>query len=427
MQPTNVNIDPNMPDNVRRETPRGFVPASSQQVMTSDHDNVLDEPQPAPQPQRPAVPDVRRGATSASNAEADGLCLGRHNAQRGLPDEPTDDADMGTRIHAALAGELSVEDLQFEERELHDNCKIIEARLVAQFFPNVPVEKLKVFRHRRAWVRVPPGMWEHSGELDVLYRYGTRGLIIDYKTLPGDKADPPQNQQLRDLAVLNSGSLLLDELGVAIDQPLVTWAPEICVYNKAALKRAEAEMFERVRQSNRPDAPRTPGEVQCKFCKAARLSRCPEHKTWLAPALPAALDLRAPFEKWTETEFVAFLKLEPAASDWLENGKKAAKAFMEAGNRIAGFALGGQKTYTNVTDIQEVFNRWTALGGNMKQFMAALSVQNGKLKEQLSEVTGARGQKLEKALTALLADCISTKKSALSIVKGKKALKATKK
>lgn len=416
MQPTNVNIDPNMPENVRRETSRGFIPASSQQVMTSDHDNILS----APQPQRAAVPDVRRGATSASGAEADALCPGKHNAERGLPDVPTEEGNMGTRIHAALAGELPVEQLEFAEREIHDNCGIIEARLVSQFFPNVPIQTLKVFRHHRAWVRVPPGMWEHSGECDVLYRYGTRGLIIDYKTLPGDVADSPQNLQLRDLAVLNGGHLLLDEIGVAIVQPLVTWAPEICVYNKAALKRAESEMFERVRQNNRPDAVRTAGEVQCKFCKAAKQGKCAEHQQWVNTTLPVEIRASTPVAEWKGDDFSFFLERLKVAQDWLDTTKEAAKKFLEDGNVIPGFVLRQGAERTTITDAQTVFDRFIELGGTQEQFIPAISIVNGKLKEQMAAVTGAKGKALEKAFDAITKKCTETKRNAPSIVKERK-------
>ena len=47
--------------------------------------------------------DERRGQTSASNAQADSLCQGRHRAQAGLPDTKSDDSKFGTEIHDALA------------------------------------------------------------------------------------------------------------------------------------------------------------------------------------------------------------------------------------------------------------------------------------------------------------------------------------
>lgn len=59
--------------------------------------------------------DENRGEwTSASSAEADRLCPGRHQACANLPDlPPTPESTTGERIHAFLAGdkvELSVEE-----------------------------------------------------------------------------------------------------------------------------------------------------------------------------------------------------------------------------------------------------------------------------------------------------------------------------
>ncbi len=71
--------------------------------------------------------------TSASNAQADLLCAGRHAASLGLPEVPSDDAESGTRIHKALAGELPVEQLSFDEREVYERCKTISEEVISQW------------------------------------------------------------------------------------------------------------------------------------------------------------------------------------------------------------------------------------------------------------------------------------------------------
>ena len=48
--------------------------------------------------------DKRRGHTSASNAAADRLCPGRHNAQKGLEETESAEASQGTLIHDVFAG-----------------------------------------------------------------------------------------------------------------------------------------------------------------------------------------------------------------------------------------------------------------------------------------------------------------------------------
>src|ERR1043166_3714949 len=104
-----------------------------------------------------------RGGTSASNAAADAVCPGRHLAQRGLPEPPeTDDARSGRIIHAALANSNDrgfMEKLTYEQRNLFDQCRDIEKRLVGQYFadmPSLPDGKSQptVFREQRYWVKL---------------------------------------------------------------------------------------------------------------------------------------------------------------------------------------------------------------------------------------------------------------------------------
>lgn len=228
--------------------------------------------------------DPRQGHTSASGAQADSLCAGRHFAQRGLQSEQSADAASGSAVHAALAtGDISK--LNLRERETYDACKQIEARLINQFF-GPTVEAVKIFQHQRYWIEFDGNTSEglrclkHSGEVDLCARLGERALVIDRKTLMGEYAESPRNMQLRDYAVLvRNEFVFIKEVGVAIVQPWVTHSPEICLYSEADLKLAEQQLFERVLASNDPNAKRVPGEVQCKHCKA--LTRCIEALEWL--------------------------------------------------------------------------------------------------------------------------------------------------
>lgn len=357
------------------------------------------------------VDPVRRGWTSASNAAADEACPGRHLAQRGIPEPAkSSDATSGTRIHQALADSgdpLFMKSLSLEERETFDTCRQIEKKTVANYFGDTR-DPMRVFRHRRFWVKFQNAAdgtiaAEHSGEADVVWRAGTRLLIADYKTLAGDTPGSPRNLQLRDLAVLARGELMpITEVATVIVQPLVTHSPEICIYSEADLARSEQELFTRVLASNNPESPRLPGEMQCQFCLAK--TRCLEYQKWAGAITPPQMlsVLEVPIISWTpEQRAIAANALGPALflleqiKTFFKDGLAKDPAF------IPGWTLAAGARREAITNPQECFTRFAALGGTLEQFMRTISVGKGKLREALNGVTGAKGLNLDKAMDTL--------------------------
>ena len=224
--------------------------------------------------------DPRKGGTSASSAPADRACPGRHLAQRGIPEpERSEDSKFGDEIHEALAtGDASK--LSVEQFDIYEGCQEITNKLLSAVF-GADASKAKVFRKQRFWCKVrdvvpnPSADGEkvevqylHSGEPDAVYRLGDTLLIPDFKTLPGALPDSPENEQLRDYVVMAARHLVAKRAAVAIVQPLVTYTPQLCLYDEADIARAEKEMFERIKASNSEKSPRIPGELQCKYCRA---------------------------------------------------------------------------------------------------------------------------------------------------------------
>ncbi len=366
------------------------------------------------------IDDPRKGATSASNALADSLCPGRFLAQRGIPEPPRSaDASMGTRIHQALATELEPAKLTLEEREVFDACREIEKKTVSQMFGE---EKLAVFRHKRAWCNVPkinePGTFLfHSGEADVVYRGGSRILVIDYKTLAGDVPDSPRNLQLRDLAVLFRGAFVtITEAATLIVQPFVTHTPEVCVYNTPDLDRAQGDMFARVAASNDPGSQRIAGEAQCQFCLAK--TRCATYQKWAGQMTPPALlnVLEIPMASWTvEQRLTAASAMKPAM-DLLEEMKEWFKTNVAKDpNFLPGWFLQPGNKRETITNPDKCFERFAAIGGTMKQFMACISVGKTKLKEQTNVVTGAKGKALDAAIGTLTEGIVEVSQNAPSL------------
>lgn len=368
--------------------------------------------------------DVRRGATSASNAESDSRCPARHLAQKGIPvPAKSKDSAFGTIIHKALSAEdhgLAVT-LPVTERSVFDACRKIEKSLVLEYFGDAGV---KVIRENEAgttrlWARIPDGnggYFEHSAQPDVIYTSGKRALIIEYKCLAGDVPVASENLQLRDQAVLFRGNNPhVETVRTVVVQPLVTHSPIPCDYTYDQLDRSEADMFARVRASNNPQSPRIAGEAQCQYCLAK--TRCAAYSQFAGSMVPGMLNiLDVPVEDWTIEQCAIFLAKEKVASKWLAISKDVILARMQAGEVIPGFSVKEGAKKETIIDPQKVFDKFTLLGGTVQQFMQCIAVGKTKLKEQLAKVTGAKGKNLDEAVKSVTDGAVEVSQSKPSIV-----------
>ena len=364
--------------------------------------------------------DPRGGWSSASNAEADALCAGRMIAQRGLPEHQSDDADFGTQIHAALAAN-DPKGLSLEQVDIYDSCQKIAGKLVADCFGEENGPKVIPYKHRRFWLTLKgPQTFKHSGEADAVYHLDNRLLILDFKCLPGQKTESSRNGQLRDLAVLACGEIPgVNEVVVAIVQPLVTHTPEPCIYGADDLKQAALELYARIVKSNDPNSPRVAGEKQCGFCLAK--PHCAEYQKFAGAMLPAMLSiLDVPAANWTPEQCAVFCERRPVAQKWLDEVESAMKARLAADPAgIPGFGLKPGAIKETIKDPQACFERFAALGGTVPQFMQVVSVGKKKLAEAVHEVTAAKGKNLDKAVAALCAGITESKQNAPSLARVK--------
>jgi hypothetical protein len=362
--------------------------------------------------------DPRKGQTSASSAQADQLCQGRFLAQVGMPETRSKDSAFGDAIHLALSkvpNPPSMDGLRAlaefaaltpSQQEIAESCLKIELEKVHDFFGETTPQAIgRCFREQRLWVKVAPNM-EHSGQVDAFYRLGPRGLVIDYKSLAGDKPLAPENLQLRDLVCLVSGHYMVSQVGCVIVQPLATHSPNPCLYEKEDIVRSTAEMFERVMASNNPQSPRVPGEIQCDFCRAK--PKCPEYNQWAAATLPVAKSLvELPVANWSPEQRAAFCDHFDIAQDWLNR----CWDFMEAGMKkdptfVPGYILKPNSPQRPVNNPQELFNRLCQFGSPdeiLSLFMGCISVTKEKVSVVLSGLTGLKGKALDKKAEELFA------------------------
>jgi Protein of unknown function (DUF2800) len=369
----------------------------------------------------PDTQDPRKGWTSASNADADLACPGRHLAQKNTPHQTSADAEFGKGVHAALATN-DPSKLTTEQLDIYESCVAIETRFVDQLF-GPEKAKCKTFVEQRFWVKVKArngdGYFSHSGQPDKVYRLGPRGLIIDYKSLASQVAESATNGQLRDYVCLAAGNLMLTEIMAIVIQPLITTDPVPCLYDKTSIKQAEDEMFARVRRSNDPASPRVAGEVQCKFCLAK--PNCKEYGVWAAALLPARVALPdLPVAEWTVDQRIAFCEGVGAVEQWISDNKEAMKQLLtDNPDAVPGFYLKPGAVRELVSDPEALFARFVELGGTLDQFMACVSITKGKLEDNVRTVTGKKGKGLKSEMDKMLDGIVEQKQNAPSIAKRK--------
>jgi len=342
------------------------------------------------------INDPRLGCTSASNAPADALCAGRHQAQSGIPDSPTDDSNFGTAIHDALKTD-DPSKLQPDQLSIYEGCIEIREKLIMEKFGmDAPIAKR--IKEQRFWWTSGDGKLRHSGQVDLLVFHGTEGLLIDYKALPGEVEGAASNEQLRDQVALTAGANKLTEIDVAIVQPLVTYSPQLCRYDAVSISRAQVEMGLRVAASNDPYAKRVAGTLQCKFCKARYT--CKEYSAFTALSAPSSMSsLTVPVHEWTPEQRALFCERLPMAMKWLEECKAQIKRLLKDDPKaVPGWKLAKGDTRRSISNPNELHARFLALGGTTEQFMACVDIGKGKLEAQLRAATALKGKGLKAKL-----------------------------
>jgi hypothetical protein len=364
--------------------------------------------------------------TSASNAEADLRCPGRHLAQKNIaePQETGEQAEwrkVGETLHDALRLQ-SPTGLNAAQSELYDRCNHIDDVLLLRFFgeesfsSGMPHDQIKATREQRYWAGA--GDIKHSGQADVVWRRGPKVLISDYKSLRGEQVESPKNMQLRDLAVLVwLGTPLVKEIGVFINQPYATMHPELCVYDEAALKQALAEMQARVLKSNDPKSPRIPGDVQCNYCRAK--SQCPEYQQWAGSKVPVPVSiLDVPVAQWTPEQRAIFCDNKKRAQQWLDECEAEMKRLLTADpTAIPGWTLEPGTVKHPINNAQSCYERCSKHGVSLEAFMKCINVKKTDLKDAVKTASGLKGKAMTAAWELIEDGITDTKQDAPSLKK----------
>jgi hypothetical protein len=188
------------------------------------------------------------------------------------------------------------------------------------------------------------------------------------------------------------------------------------VYDQEALARATKEMLQRVWASNQKEAKRVPGEVQCKFCRAHR--NCVEYQKWAGEMTPPSMLtlLGVPMQAWTPEQCSrAAAALGPCDNFLVQLKDFLKEKLAKEPDSVPGWELKPGAVREKITNPQGVFERFSALGGKLEQFMPAVNVTKGALKTALNSLTGAKGKQLDAAMKTLTDGFVNAEQTAPSL------------
>lgn len=353
--------------------------------------------------------DERLGLPSASASGRYALCPGSWRMEQQAPEEPaSEDANIGTRVHAVLAREC-VPDLTDEEQSIVEQIRAHETNLLAATFK----QDLQVadFREQRLWWFDSSGNKRWSGKPDVVYSQGDVALIIDYKTGRNAVKSAAENQQLRCLVALidQTWRSAFKTIWVAIIQPF-TGAPSVALYETADIAAAAAETVAIMEGILNANASRIPSASACRYCRGKTI--CPEARS---AALTGPLKVMPPDITPSQLAFALnsetladFLFKAAQAEAVIEACRAEAKRRISVGNEVPGWKLADGSKRETITQTQMVAERFLGFG-TYDQLLPAITFTKTKLRESVQAATGLKGKALDQRITQLLQDCTETK------------------
>lgn len=345
---------------------------------------------------------------SASAVEQAYLCPGSRNAQEGLPelDAAEDVKESGIRIHAALAGDTeALLELSSEEQSTYEHM----SRKAHQLVERHGFDTNNFIAEERIWFND-----DFSGQPDRVYLKDGKALCIDFKSgfLPVTTA--PENPQLATLAILVIHKYGVAEVTVAII-PRFGAIKETATYTLETAGAALLKIQEIIAAAEIPDAPRVPGERQCKYCRA-RL-RCPER---LNLNLAVSRTDTSTIPALTGAELSVHLGLIPRIEAIVNDLRAEAKRRLKANEDVPGYFLKDGTPRETIVELPEVFERVKALGVTLKDFQQECGITKGEAKKETKKhgeearglkgliwkATGLYGKALDEMMDQILDGCV---------------------
>lgn len=321
------------------------------------------------------VLDPREGKPSASGLQRIALCPGSWLAERALPEETSEAAEAGTRLHEHM--ELGTLPEDAAEAEAVEWCRVMEAELVRRYLGcELDASALVVLREQRWW----DGCRRFSGQADVVYVFFGMALVVDYKF--GRVAVPVAANNLQLAGLSGLAFDVLASYGVelvfgTILQPFVSReVPRVVRYQRADVPQLRRYLYGVINEAERPGARRVPGEEQCRYCRAK--VDCPACGGLVRQE--SQVDVAAAWPDWAPEKKAEAVRLAGLAKKWAEAVERKAKADLKDGLSIPGWSLGAGRRSFKVTDAQGAFAHLNGLLGiTGEEFAGCCQVQISRL------------------------------------------------
>ena len=361
--------------------------------------------------------DERNGKPSCSGISRLALCPGSWNLESTLPpQEENKYMQLGTDIHAVLAGTKKYDSLTEEGQEIATRCLSQFNELIAQLDLG---ERTKEIVEERYWYY--DELFKEnlfSGAIDRIDFFGEEtALITDYKTGRNAQSNAAENYQLRAYAVLVKKAFpQLKTIYVAIIQPMAG-AKTIAEYNEDELAQAEKEILGIVHTSSFPDAPRTPSPDACKWCRAKSI--CPEaYGNQQAATTTLQIASSVSVSTLSNEELASLDAKAEVVEDFIDEIRKELKARLIAGAQIAGLSLSKGRTSRSVSDTNAAIS---ALSGTLSQdaILSCAKISVTALEKAIAKATNTKGKDAKSKLDEALGWLIETSEGEPSIKRDK--------
>jgi uncharacterized protein (DUF2249 family) len=278
---------------------------------------------------------------SASGAHRWSACPGSVAAEEGIPDRSSSFAEEGTRAHDIMEKVLN---RQGEPSDYTKDQEMIDGvQLYVDYVMNLyPERKLKsLFVERRVsfadWV--PDGF----GTADTILITDDVLHVVDLKYGKGVQVFADNNPQalLYALGAYSEFEWVWKPktVKVSIVQPRLDHISEFEISVSDLMKFGEA-MQQAAAATQEPDAPRVPGEKQCRFCKAK--ATCPALMKMTADTVLADFDdlePSKPANSLTQKQLSMVMFRKPMIEAWLSAVEKVVKEKLLTGENFEGFKL----------------------------------------------------------------------------------------
>lgn len=358
------------------------------------------------------ISDERMGLLSASGIEASMLCIGKLQAEAGLPDTDTSDASEGTVRHTLA--ELDIDPDLIEDRERANSIRRAKEALVEAKERLSLSDKGLVMKEQRLWLK-NKGVPILSGKADHVEIHGEVAMVADYKMLYGTHTPAPKNPQLLTLALLTAEHYPVNEIHMVLIEPNMRPTFTIGSVNKATLETWRKTLIKLADGVASNDAPRTAGWKQCRFCKA--LAYCPEANKLLEESLEVNID-----EIRNDPALMAeALSKAPLHEKYAAAVKSVCREMLKEDPSSvrgpAGFYALRSSGHTTVYDSQAALKILREREFKPEELDSLVRLQETKLVDLWVERTGLSRVKARANLRETLAECLTTKPKAQKIVR----------